>query len=548
MNFESLESRQLMSVSLANGTLTVDGWNYPNNLAVSQSGSTLTVNDNGLLYFCSTSGVNQLWLKGKEYNDTLSTAGVTINTRIDGAGGDDQITTGLGNDVVYGGAGADTIVSGPLFQKVKFLLTPVYDDNDFVSGDAGNDSITTGMGNDTTYGGAGDDVINANAGNDWVYADDGNDVVRGAEGNDVLFGNAGHDALYAGAGDDDLYGGGGNDVLVAIGGGQNDYVMGETGSDSFWVDAESTEIVAGLEPAEAVAGHLHRVGSFMTTAVFNNGTTTFQSVSRELDGQSLQDPAVFTVPITNADGTKSTAMPSYMRFSNRPLFGPSGPLMTDIRQGQLGDCYFLAPLSATAKTNPDKIRQSVVDLGDGTFAVQLFKNGSPTYIRVDADLPTTINGLCYARLGAGSAMWVAVMEKAYAFFRRLDGQYSCLAGGTAGETFGALNVSSGSGFRSPFQTGSDFLRGIQQQLDQGYAVTLSTPPAVIGPNLVSLHVYAVDHVVFGPTGSADSIVLRNPWGTDRNGASGDGNDDGFVTVSAGDIYWTWVQTDTAWVR
>jgi Ca2+-binding RTX toxin-like protein len=545
MNFEPLESRLLMSVSLANGTLTVEGKIYANNyLAVSQSGSTLTVYDNGFYSSFNTSSVSQIWLKGKDFNDSLSTAGVTISTRVDGGGGDDVITTGLGNDTVYSGAGADTIGTGPQSQLIKRFLTPVYDDNDFVSSDAGNDTVTTGMGNDTTYAGYGDDVINANAGQDWVFADDGNDIVRGNDGDDVLFGNAGHDSLYAGAGLDDLYGGGGNDSLVAIGGGQNDFVMGESGSDSFWVDAESTEIVADLEPAEAVAGHLHRVGSFMTTTVFNNGTTTLETVSRELDGQSLQDPAVFSV----STSPTTTAMPTYTRFSGSPLFSSAGPLMTDIRQGQLGDCYFLAPLSATAKTNPDKIRQSVVDLGDGTFAVQFFKNGSPTYIRVDADLPTVNGVTVYDRLPGSGALWAAVMEKAYAFFRRLDGQYASLAGGTAGETFASLGVSSGSGFRSPFQSGSDFLRGIQAQLDAGYAVTLSTPPAVIGPNLVSLHVYAVDHVVFGPTGSADSIVLRNPWGTDRNGASGDGNDDGFVTVSANDIFWTWVQTDTAWVR
>ena len=79
-------------------------------------------------------------------------------------------------------------------------------------------------------------------------------------------------------------------------------------------------------------------------------------------------------------------------------------------------------------------------------------------------------------------------------------------------------------------------------------MTLSTPPGVVGSDLVALHVYAVDHVVFSANGSADAVVLRNPWGTDRNGASNDGADDGFVTVSAGDIYWTWVTMDSGWVR
>jgi hypothetical protein len=221
--------------------------------------------------------------------------------------------------------------------------------------------------------------------------------------------------------------------------------------------------------------------------------------------------------------------------------------MTDIFQGQVGDCYYLATLSSIAKANPDKIRQSVVDLGDGTFGVQLFRNNTPTFVRVDADLPVTANGLCYDSLPASGAMWGAVMEKAYAFFRHLDGQYASIESGTASETFGSLGVGSGWFWRSPFQSGSDFLNQIQGELNQGKAVTLSTPPGIIGNNWVSSHVYAVDHVVFGSNGAATGIVLRNPWGTDRDGPSLDGTNDGFVTISASDVYWTWVQIDSAFV-
>jgi Calpain family cysteine protease/RTX calcium-binding nonapeptide repeat (4 copies) len=540
MHFDSLESRRLMTASLLNGTLTVDGRNGMNNIAVSQSGTTLRVNDNGAFSTFSTIHVNKIWVKGKDYDDTLSASGVTINTEIDGAGGNDVITTGSGNDTVYAGAGNDRIVSGPQTQRLVHGIGIIYDDKDFISGDAGNDTVTAGMGNDTIYGGAGDDQISADAGNDWVYAQDGNDVVRGGVGNDNLFGNGGNDALYGGAGTDGLYGGDGNDLLVSIGGGQNDYNLGEAGSDSFWVDTESTEIVADIAPAEAVAGHLHRVATFMPTTVFrNNGSVTNEVVSRELDGQSLQDPEVFSV-----DGST----PIYSRFSGRRLFSGAGPLMTDIRQGAVGDCYYLASLSAIAKANPDKIRQSVVDLGDGTFGVQFFRNNAtPTFIRVDADLPTIGGGTCYDHIPSNGAMWAAVMEKAYAFFRRLDGKYASLSSGTAAETFGPLGVASGWSWRSPFQSGSDFLNQIQGELNHGKAVTLCTPPVVIGNNWVGSHCYAVDHVVFSSNGTATDIVLRNPWGTDREGSSLDGNDDGFVTISASDVYWSWVQVDSAFV-
>lgn len=716
MNFEPLESRRLMSVLLVSGTLTVENWQTTNNLSVSQSGSTLTVNDNGAVSSYSTSGVSQIWLKGWYGNDQLSADGVTINTRIDGSYGNDQITGGQGNDTIYGGPGNDVIRAGPLSPPVTLLpgprairtfdgsivytpvrtLVPVYLDDDFISGEAGNDIIVGGIGadditggsgtdlvsysdrtaavsvslddvandgafntstwqstefdnvrsdvenlqggsgndlifgsavantlfgeggndslygfggsdilegsigndylvsgdgndaarggdgddtiyagtgddlldgmagndyldagdgtdvvvggvgNDTTYGGAGDDQIDMMAGADWVYAGDGNDTVRGGDDNDNLFGNNGIDVIYSGAGNDGLYGGEGNDTLVSIGGGQSDYNLGEGGSDSFWVDAESTEIVADLSPAEAAAGHLHRVAGFMATTVFNNGVPSFEAVSRELNGQALQDPAVFSDQIQNGNGTTSTVTPTYMSFGGRALFSSAGPQMTDVRQGRVGDCYFLAGLSATAKANPDRIRQGIVDLGDGTYGVQFFRNGVVSFVRVDADLPTVNGAAWYARPTNGS-LWAPLMEKAYAMFRRTDGQYASIAGGTAGETFSSLGVASGWGWRSPFQSGSDFLRGLQDEINLGKAVTLSTPPAVIGSQLVSLHVYVVDRVVFDSNGVATDVVLRNPWGTDRNGPSTDGADDGFVTVSAGDIYWTWVQMDSATV-
>jgi Ca2+-binding RTX toxin-like protein len=702
MNFEPLESRQLMSVSLYNGSLNVYGNLYANNLSVSQSGATLTVNDNGAVSSYSTSGIGQVALFGNYGSDLLSVDGITINAYIDGNYGNDQITGGQGNDVLNGGYGNDTIRGGPLSPiftlipvtttsfytgvvRTRYFLGPSYPENDVISGgdgndilsggtgaddihgdwgtdlvdyadraagvmvslddvandgtydpstwassefdnvhgdvenveggsgndvvygnwlnnalfgdagddtlygyggndvlegsigndylnagdgndlvrcgdgddtayagtgndqvdgmngsdylDAGdgNDAVLGGVGNDTACGGAGDDRIDAQAGADWVYAGDGNDTVKGGDDNDNLFGNYGNDAVYGGAGDDGLYGGDGNDTLVSIGGGQSDYVMGEGGFDSFWVDAESTETVADLSLAEAPAGHLHRVRSFFSNTVIGNGFTSVQTPSRELNGQGFMDPGVFAVTFQNG----SMETPTYMNFGGTPLFGTGGPSTNDIQQGSVGDCYFLATLSATAKVNPDRIRQSVVDLGDGTCAVQFFRNGVATFVRVDSDLPFLFGtgGQAYASLRNGSK-WGAVMEKAWAFFRRGDGQYASIASGTADETFGALGRPSGWWVRAPWQSAEGWMADMQNAINSGQAVTLSTGWPLSGPDLIGGHVYAVDHVNFNSGGMATSVVLRNPWATDRNGPSTDGADDGFITVSANDIYWS----------
>ena len=55
-----------------------------------------------------------------------------------------------------------------------------------------------GMGNDTITGGAGDDVIWGDQGNDTLTGSAGNDVLVGGSGSDRLVGSAGHDLLISG--------------------------------------------------------------------------------------------------------------------------------------------------------------------------------------------------------------------------------------------------------------------------------------------------------------------------------------------------------------
>jgi hypothetical protein len=89
----------------------------------------------------------------------------------------------------------------------------------------------------------------------------------------------------------------------------------------------------------------------------------------------------------------------YQSFRNNRLFAPAGPAETDVNQGSVGDCYFVATLSATARANPNRIRQMAVDLGDGTCAVQFFRNNQAHFVRVDGDLPALSGSPAYAGLG-----------------------------------------------------------------------------------------------------------------------------------------------------
>jgi Ca2+-binding RTX toxin-like protein len=187
---ESLESRRLLSVSLANGVLTIIGTNRGDRIEV------IRRDDDGQI---------RVELNGTR---TRYRFGDVTSINVSGRGGHDFIE--------YSGR------DGGLYFPAN------------VSGGKGNDTIHTGLGDDTVSGGnghdriqgdAGDDLINGGNGDDVIEGDEGEDTLRGDAGNDDLYGNRHADSLVGGAGDDDLFGG--RDI---------DTVWGSGGDDDFGSD------------------------------------------------------------------------------------------------------------------------------------------------------------------------------------------------------------------------------------------------------------------------------------------------------------------------
>jgi Ca2+-binding RTX toxin-like protein len=116
----------------------------------------------------------------------------------------------------------------------------------------GNDTFTNntalicwaagGAGNDTLIGGTSDDWLTGQEGNDTLHGRGGNDLLESGWGNDTLYGNGGNDTLDGEGGSDTLLGGTGQDQLLGgdgydyLNGGQDgfaDYLLGGTGIDIF---------------------------------------------------------------------------------------------------------------------------------------------------------------------------------------------------------------------------------------------------------------------------------------------------------------------------
>ena len=455
---------------------------------------------------------------------------------LEGGGGADDLFGYDGNDTLQGGVAGAGSAAQEDADDYDYLKGGEDDDILYAS-DFAKCSLFGEAGADSLYGYAGNDYLMAGSGDDWVFAGNGNDSVRGGDGDDRLYGQVGKDSLwgendddylhggdnedelFGGSGIDTLQGGNHNDTLVSTGGGQSDELWGESGTDNFWLDSELTE-TTDATASESSAGNVHRISSFMTYR-FTNGSPNWQNwnyipVSRELTGQSLADPD---------NGS------NYQDFSSNPLFSTSGPSKNDIDQGGLADCYFLAPLSAVAKANSGRIRNSVVSLGDGTYAVRFYnQDADSVYVRVDGDLPTSGGNLAYAGLGIGNSIWVAVMEKAWAFYRNYDADYDSIANGSSAELFGALGAPATSlSVNSTYKmtnTANDLWDYVATQLWNGKAMTCGTPDTP--PNLVGSHSYMIDNVTIDQNGNR-FITLRNPWG-----AAGDPS--AYVTLSATQFY------------
>lgn len=402
----------------------------------------------------------------------------------------------VGTVEFQGGAGNDRFVN-----NVENLSTRAF-------GNAGNDYLEGYNAVDIFVGGDGDDVLVGYGGNDQLWGGNGNDVIRGGNGDDQLMGDDGDDHLNGQAGNDQLWGGNGNDVLVTIDSGTGDTLVGNAGLDTFWVDrnGSSSDSVRDASTGDKV----------QSVASFANGA------DRTLDGDRIADPTV-------------KAGYTYRAFTGNPLFAKSGPSMGDIRQGELGDCYYLAGLGAIAGDSPMTLRQNIVDFNDGTYGVRL----GNSFYRVDNDLPVR-NGstqAAFAALGRENSMWVAVAEKAFAHYRRGQNSYASIEGGNCVEVnraFGA--TSSGSQTFASYGNATALINDLYNRWSNRQSVGVefwsgpSNGPVVLG------HAYTVASFVRNAAGAITGVVVRNPWGVDGGSQTDSNPYDGLVTLTTAQLF------------
>ena len=402
----------------------------------------------------------------------------------------------VGTVEFQGGAGNDRFVNNVMNMPTRAF------------GFGGNDYLEGYNAVDVFVGGDGDDTLVGYGGNDQLWGGAGNDTILGGNGDDQLMGDDGDDQLNGQAGNDRLWGGNGDDVLISIDSGTGDYLSGGAGRDTFWVDRNGSwsDTVADASIGDKV----------QAVASFANGA------DRTLDGDRIADPTV-----------KSGY--TYRAFVGNPLFAKSGPSLNDIRQGQLGDCYYLSGLGAIANDTPMTLRQNIVDFNDGTYGVRL----GNSFYRVDNDLPVKAGSSqpAFAALGRENSMWVSVAEKAFAHYRRGQNSYASIEGGNCVEANRAFGAAS-SGLRSfaSYGNATALINDLYNRWNNYQSVGIEFWSGPSNGPVVLSHAYTVVSFVRNTAGAVTGIVVRNPWGVDGTPVSDSNPYDGLVTLTAAQLF------------
>jgi len=220
------------------GADTMDGGDDDDTLTITGTAGSNTLNVlflNGSLVSVAgglVSNIEHVDLDLLAGNDTLnyglSLSGVTVDlttgtaSGFDSIAGVENVTGGLADDVITGGAGANSLNGSTGNDR---FVAVIGDGNDSINGGIGTDTydlsgttagatITTTnatsaqIGNDTLnaieniIGSQGNDNINVNGGANTIDGQGGNDTINAGGGVDIIIGGAGNDTITGGAGND----------------------------------------------------------------------------------------------------------------------------------------------------------------------------------------------------------------------------------------------------------------------------------------------------------------------------------------------------------
>lgn len=230
----------------------------------------------------------------------------------------------------------------------------------------------------------------------------------------------------------------------------------------------------------------------------------------------------FSPPLPSDIGNTHDASSSLLFCANTE---PNEIRADCVNQGQVPDCWFIAPLASIAVERPE-LRAALVKKENGKFVITMRDfNKNTVEITVDGMLGDSQN----RPSPSTGEIWACLVEKAEAFGRYyIDGvtpvpnTFASVGWGFPGEAFNHL----GFDYTSISLFDPNIATAVRAGLARKDCMAICTGQT--DGSLVSSHCYFVYDCK--PDGT---MTLGNPWNFDASG--NDGVDDGFVTVSLGTV-------------
>lgn len=196
----------------------------------------------------------------------------------------------------------------------------------------------------------------------------------------------------------------------------------------------------------------------------------------------------------------------------------------DLKQGEIGDCWFISSMSIVATRGMPTWESIFVDHDAkvGIYAVRFqgreAPDGTPKTVIVDDRFPMRWDNLIFCHAREKQEIWPAVLEKAYA---KLHGSYEAIVGGRVddgvADLVGGVQSHIDMGDLGPAASDGTLWHKITSNIRAGYlmgAGTNSGSDTNVVEGIVQGHAYALlgAEEVAHDGQTMQLLKLRNPWG------------------------------------
>lgn len=220
----------------------------------------------------------------------------------------------------------------------------------------------------------------------------------------------------------------------------------------------------------------------------------------------------------------------WMRAENCVLYGETVSA-SDVKQGAIGDCYYLSAISVLGeKRIKNIIISQTPDPKCGGYLIQFYKYDEKVYVIVDDIFPiNTENKWAFAQTNNGTEIWPMLLEKAYA---KLNGGYDNIVAGKV--HYALADLTNGEPEEIKLEASKDNPEALWSKMvkykSSSYPMGAGSPEnpngdlAVSQNGIVQGHAYAILDVQ--EVDSDRLIQLKNPhgqYGQEWRGDWGDGS-------------------------